>query len=349
MHPNYNLAVSKSIEVLMEYDYGEIPIQLDIVLKALKRTIQIYPYSSLLNDEVTIEEIYAFFESELGACSYDHKTERYVIYYNDTKNNQGLSRFTIAHELGHIFLEHHKKIKTDILLREGISDKQYDVFEKEANCFARNFLSPYPLVFSVTDVSQKNNQKIYDIMDAFKISYQAAKTRIGSLKLDSYRITQEHIDYFRKYKISYGYYCTECLNAVITPGTFCTICGAEKSVFEKGVDRLTYDDGVQMNENMRVMECPRCENEEFSDDAEFCKICGLEVYNYCAGEKNYDDDGEFHAIIYHKNPSNARYCETCGAKTVFFEEGILQPWQEYQKEREMDSANDHSNDDDFPF
>ncbi|WP_423828267.1 ImmA/IrrE family metallo-endopeptidase [Sporotomaculum syntrophicum] len=52
---------------------------------------------------MNIPEICDYFESDLGACAYNRDQEKYVIYYNDTKNNRGLKRFTVAHELGHIF------------------------------------------------------------------------------------------------------------------------------------------------------------------------------------------------------------------------------------------------------
>ena len=48
----------------------------------------------------------------------------------------------------------------------------------------------------------------------------------------------------------------------------------------------------------------------------------MNLYNDCKGIhtqnfNGFDDIGEIH-----HNPSNARYCETCGAKTRFFTDGI---------------------------
>ena len=37
---------------------------------------------------------------------------------------------------------------------------------------------------------------------------------------------------------------------------------------------MRYTDGFELDENYRVKICPRCENEEFSDDAIYCRICG---------------------------------------------------------------------------
>lgn len=91
---------------------------------------------------------------------------------------------------------------------------------------------------------------------------------------------------------------------------------------------MIYDDGVSMNNDQKVNICPRCENEIMSGDAEYCKICGLRLYNYCLGERMTDPNGNYPDYYrYHKNDSDARFCESCGAPTTFFEENILESWE----------------------
>ena len=85
---------------------------------------------------------------------------------------------------------------------------------------------------------------------------------------------------------------------------------------------MKYNDGVALDDNMRVTICPRCQNEEFSDDAMHCRICGLMLFNECEGGDNYN--GAFE----HRNPGNARFCEFCGARTRFFIDGLLKSWEE---------------------
>lgn len=102
---------------------------------------------------------------------------------------------------------------------------------------------------------------------------------------------------------------------------------------------MIYDDGTKMDENMRAIECPRCGNEEYSQGAKFCRICGLQAYNYCEGEPEYDYNGNQTDVHYHKNPSNARYCETCGNPTVFFKQGILKSWEKVTNELEAEDNN----------
>ena len=95
---------------------------------------------------------------------------------------------------------------------------------------------------------------------------------------------------------------------------------------------MIYNDGVEMDNELKVTLCPRCENEVMSEGAEHCKICGLSLYNYCLGEiisdpnSNHPDYTE-----YHKNVSDARFCESCGAATTFFEQNILEPWEKFME------------------
>ena len=71
-------------------------------------------------------------------------------------------------------------------------------------------------------------------------------------------------------------------------------------------------------DNGRLMECPECHNVEFSDGADYCRICGTSRKNLCLTEGRYK----------HENPANARFCETCGAETTFFHYKLLTPWNE---------------------
>lgn len=310
MSPDYYKAVRASIDVLIDHNFNTLPINLDLIFKNLKRTINKSSYSDFANKSgLSIGDVCDYFESDLGACAYDRKRERYVIYYNDTKFNHGLDRFTIAHELGHVFLNHYDEIDSDILLRKTMPEEQYQRFENEASCFARNLLSPVPLVERVTDV--ESNLSLQELQDAFDISFLAANSRRKFYILDKYRINHRDYDYFNSYDIKFGYNCDNCGNADIEDLDYCKICGQEHRPFEKNHGKF-YNDGIKTNENKRVIECPVCENEKFTKGLYYCKICGLERYNYCS----HPDCGQ-------PNDGNARYCRYCGSKTVYFNKGLL--------------------------
>lgn len=80
---------------------------------------------------------------------------------------------------------------------------------------------------------------------------------------------------------------------------------------------MLYNEQIQMDENNRLTVCPRCDNQEFSKGAKYCRICGLPLYNYCTEEGCETE-----------NPGNARFCEFCGAPTIFNTYGVLRPYNE---------------------
>lgn len=118
---------------------------------------------------------------------------------------------------------------------------------------------------------------------------------------------------------------------------------------------MIYDDGVKTNEELRVEFCPQCENEVFSTHAEYCKICGLRLYNYCLGETISDPNGQYPDYVeYHKNDSDARFCEKCGQPTKFSEEQLLLDWEGAKEMIELNEVEDESfpsadSYDDIPF
>ena len=104
---------------------------------------------------------------------------------------------------------------------------------------------------------------------------------------------------------------------------------------------MIYEEKIQMDENNRLIECPVCHNTQFSKDARHCRICGLELWNHCIPEYGSDE--------WHINPANARFCETCGARTVFFEKELLLPWDKVAKENKTEAAPFFVDEEELPF
>lgn len=76
----------------------------------------------------------------------------FIIYYNDNLPPRRI-RFTIMHELGHIFLDH---------------TEHSDLAESEANYFAKYALAPPPLVHEL------EIEDYVELADRFDISYECA-------------------------------------------------------------------------------------------------------------------------------------------------------------------------------
>ena len=86
---------------------------------------------------------------------------RWLILYNDDGRSQERKRFTIAHELGHVMLRH---------------TEESEVNDAEADCFARNLLTPalyaqennltfdkYPLLFGISKAAAHVAEKNYEL------------------------------------------------------------------------------------------------------------------------------------------------------------------------------------------
>lgn len=71
----------------------------------------------------------------------------------------------------------------------------------------------------------------------------------------------------------------------------------------------------------------------FSDHAEYCRICGLELINKCIPGTQQDSYGNYFDPEPHENPPDARFCEQCGAPTVYFEKHeLLRSYEDILKE-----------------
>jgi len=113
---------------------------------------------------------------------------------------------------------------------------------------------------------------------------------------------------------------------------------------------MIYKDGYETDNNLRFVSCPKCGNEEYSEDAQYCRICGFYAYNECEGSPDRDNFGNVIDYSVHKNMGNARYCEFCGQPTMLFKEKLLKPYTEVQSLQATQEDEELPFDtDNFPF
>lgn len=73
-----------------------------------------------------------------GGCSvFDEKTGKYLIIYDDGNNEK--AEFIVAHEMGHILLGHFKD--GNLVSLNCAKQKRYEIYEEEADFFAKNLLN----------------------------------------------------------------------------------------------------------------------------------------------------------------------------------------------------------------
>lgn len=108
-----------------------------------------------------------------------YKGGQYNIFISKPEIKSKRNRFTLAHEVGHIVLNHHKLLKNNLIKFDG---KAKDIFEMQANVFAENILMPVHLV------NKFRYEDIEDLSRIFEVSKSMVEVRMTHLKRDKYYI-----------------------------------------------------------------------------------------------------------------------------------------------------------------
>jgi Zn-dependent peptidase ImmA (M78 family) len=162
------LSVAKLIKQL---NIKELPLKMEPVYTRLNyglissnKISQIYNK----NDFLSIKS------KKIDAKTIHHKDYSDYITIYDENIRYERRKFTFAHELGHITLNHFIDY-TDVLEARSISDELYKILENEANFFAAEFLAPLNILKLLNATSRE------DIINLSSISKKAADMRLGEL------------------------------------------------------------------------------------------------------------------------------------------------------------------------
>lgn len=199
--PDYNKATNAAYELLINYQ-GIMP-QIDVFsvidLLPYNLKVSVHTYSQCAKKmRCSYKDFFKkYASSEHGFTIPNLKEKKYIICFNEKKDEPTI-RFTMAHEIGHIYLDH----KAD----NSITDK-------EANCFARNLLCP----IQIAEGFHVNTEREY--VECFGISEPMAAATVANRKSDKFYITNDNYNkfndnvycYFSGYTLAelYGYssYC----------------------------------------------------------------------------------------------------------------------------------------------
>ena len=166
MYESYKKARNLSWEILLKADITSLPVDLSKVLKAV--------------DVKAILYCDAFFDADSpklrGSDGFVTKIgDKKAIYLNESKGTIQRRRFTLAHELGHIVLDHPIN---PIIYRNSEVDENQSPTEIQANVFARDLLMPAGVLakLHVTTVDE-----IMQICNVSRISAQIRLERLTEL------------------------------------------------------------------------------------------------------------------------------------------------------------------------
>ena len=135
----------KVLELYQNMDSVSYPIQPELLLQCIPKSCRILSYQEMAEvTGCTVQDVAVLCKSNSGATHYDPDTNRYLILYN-AEMNAGRIRWTLAHEIGHIYIGHLEVIEgAEIAYNEQRGF--YDQFESEADYFAWNLLAPLPIL-----------------------------------------------------------------------------------------------------------------------------------------------------------------------------------------------------------
>lgn len=135
----------KVLELYQNMDSVSYPIQPELLLQCIPKSCRILSYQEMAEvTGCTVQDVAVLCKSNSGATHYDPDTNRYLILYN-AEMNAGRIRWTLAHEIGHIYIGHLEVIEgAEIAYNEQRGF--YDQFESEADYFAWNLLAPLPIM-----------------------------------------------------------------------------------------------------------------------------------------------------------------------------------------------------------
>ncbi|NMB26379.1 MAG: ImmA/IrrE family metallo-endopeptidase [Firmicutes bacterium] len=253
---------------------------------------------------------------------FSHDRSMYVTIFNE-KRYPARIRWTLAHEIGHIVLGHVQRYEA-YCIHGGLEPNKHRALERQANDFAAELLAPMYIIRRLK-LSEPS-----DLSRVFGLSTEAATNRVADLRRKGDKPVYDGGRGFLQAQYA------EFLSPVaLCSNQFSNGLPVHLASYAERVvnDRMQQHSSVDTNENGRFLACPQCGNKDFADDANYCRLCGIPLYNHCTALET-----TFVVQCGEVNRGDARYCEFCGAETMLFSKGLLVSWN-------GTTADNHTNDD----
>lgn len=344
--PDFYFATKRAYEFLIELEITSLPVDPFNIVKRFEDSWHLLSWSELKLSTREDDPLNIKRDNAEAKTIIIRGTNEYLIVYDDTINSPERIRWTIAHEIGHIVLGHLVNYEATALNRRGLTKSQYGVLETEAHWFAEGILAPNFLIslFAINtieeisflcDISKKAGTKVLKHIQKnnFKNDSVLEKTLLRNfynffLKDDFKQSIMNGINKFYRSSLYVDFLkfcriCGNCNNFICDINqSFCNVCGQElpqASLYyplkkeENGLSGKfpsylegKYYESIFTYEKNRVVFCPKCKNHNFSENAEYCSICGTPLHNRCLREDKILD-------------GTKRYCPDCGSNSLFNE------------------------------
>lgn len=193
----------------MSIDGGDTMIKLNEDLRKAVDTVAEITRQKIMGSEKSNENLFERVQ-EYGIGIFAIKNDEYDGFslWNEEKNqpqiyldvpsqSESRRRFTLAHELGHIIIDHQwdpftkgrpKKVDSDGVISVLYRDKDKledteELSERRANEFAGAFLMPQSALEELIGMDDSEEEKINSVSKYFGVTVKAAKNRLDVLNL----------------------------------------------------------------------------------------------------------------------------------------------------------------------
>ncbi len=238
-----------------------------------------------------------------AATKYNRKNGHYAVVINHNrfsypfkKSSDRRLNFTIAHEIGHIVLEH-----LTVSYKSDDEKLQSYIDDLESDEFAARLLMP---------------EKLLTTFNYYSVSQVAAWLNVSNSALICRLTRLNRLDLLTSRKVKS---CIRCGNIRFSMfASYCGVCGQNLHTTGRGLRRIYYADLVKMDPYKRSLKCINCYSciENIAGDK--CPYCGTSIFNLCSDE-----------TCYYAGPAYARRCEMCGKPTLLQESLSLSSCDKY--------------------
>lgn len=169
---NTDKAIKKARELYNEV-FGEYPMIDECEVST--NLDDVLDYLGIIAQSIDFSEI---FEKSKDVAGLILKEENEWYIYSNCKNPAYRQRFTIAHEIGHYYLNHvSKESSSDVMWRDKVSSDGTEPLEISANAFAAELLMPEFLIKGMYDRGYSVRQMAYEL----RVSIAAITHRMKNL------------------------------------------------------------------------------------------------------------------------------------------------------------------------
>ena len=143
--PRYDFSRKRAYQLLLELDVHSLPINPWDVYRNFADSWKLLKWTELRENTDVTDPF--FLKAEKADAKTMLRGETYLTVYDDTVLSEGRIRWTLAHEIGHICLGHILILpRHETTGRSTLTEAQYEILEKEADCFAVNLLAPMTIM-----------------------------------------------------------------------------------------------------------------------------------------------------------------------------------------------------------